>query len=219
MSTEAFPVDPQAYEDLIEDLLMARHFAEDERLLRMDGFLAKLAERRRRAATNLEETGRSGDPAAIRRVAELAERLRTRICDRAAITSDDPDLIASRLENGRSLVIFLGDRVDPEITNQALLRTDEGLLPARLGRNEIRSRDQPARFLLRGSDHPMLEDIAGNTDLFSPPPVYGFNRVTPIDSPTVRVLAAEGCYDGAKAFRTQCSCKTQTTAQCCPRVA
>ncbi len=41
MSTEAFPVDPQAYEDLIEDLLMARHFAEDERLLRMDGFLAK----------------------------------------------------------------------------------------------------------------------------------------------------------------------------------
>ena len=85
---------------------MARHFAEDERLLRMDGFLAKLAERRRRAATNLEETGRSGDPAAFRRVAELAERLRTRICDRVAITSDDPDLIASRLENGRSLIML-----------------------------------------------------------------------------------------------------------------
>jgi hypothetical protein len=95
------------------------------------------------------------------------------------------------VDEGGALVIFLGDRVDPEMTNQALLKTDDGLLPARLGRNEIRARDDPARFLFTAADHPMLRDLTAvlDEDTFPSPLVYGFNRVTPVDTTSVRVLA------------------------------
>jgi Aerotolerance regulator N-terminal/von Willebrand factor type A domain len=103
------------------------------------------------------------------------------------------------VDAGNALVFFLGDRVDPDLTNQAFLKTEDGLLPGRLGSNEIRPRDDPIRMEFTATDHPILATIADPRQdaWFEPPLVNAYTRVTPIDSPTVRVLAT---YDDLKRF-------------------
>jgi len=127
-----FDYDHATYENLIEDLLLGRRFAEEERLTSASEFLETLIDKRNRAADFFERV--LEDPAAwdlgpnrlillrtlverFRGIASFAEELRDRICDREPEESDEPDVIATRLENGRALVILLpaasGAPLDP----------------------------------------------------------------------------------------------------------
>jgi len=120
-SSTVFDYDHATYEALIEDLLLGRKFAEEDRLSRASEFLETLADKRRRAADFFDEV--IADPAPwdlgpervgrlrevvdrFRRVADHADDLRDRICDRSVDPSDDADVLATLLENGRALVIL-----------------------------------------------------------------------------------------------------------------
>ncbi len=120
-SSTVFDYDHATYEALIEDLLLGREFAETDRLARTDEFLEKLSDKRGRAADFFDDVVADPGPwdlgprrvarlrdlvERFRHVAELGEELRGRICDRALEPTDEADVIATRLENGRSLVIL-----------------------------------------------------------------------------------------------------------------
>ncbi len=155
-SSSVFDYDHATYENLIEDLLLGRRFAEEDRLSRASEFLEALVDKRGRAAAffeNVLEDPTSWDlgPKRITRLRALVERfrciasyaedLRDRICDREPEESDEADVIATRLENGRSLVILVP--VASEATLEALRGEGYEVAPTPWGTGV--SLDEPRR--------------------------------------------------------------------------
>lgn len=99
------------------------------------------------------------------------------------------------VKNGGGLVVFLGDKVDPALTNRALWADGEGLLPGRLAdRPVVLDRERnPVEIDLKAPPHPLLADILGTEDdpvaTWRAPKVWTYYPVTPPeDDENVSVL-------------------------------
>lgn len=79
----------------------------------------------------------------------------------AALGEGDRRLLAEFVQNGGGAVIFLGDRVNPDLYNRDLLDARPSLLPARLnGTSDTKVSLDPATL-----DHPALQRFRGATDV------------------------------------------------------
>ncbi|MHC4471273.1 MAG: hypothetical protein ACYS99_09945, partial [Planctomycetota bacterium] len=88
---------------------------------------------------------------------------------------------------GGGLVMFLGNRVDPHLTNRVFVKSGEGLLPGVLDPEAVvlDKEASQVRVSLDAPAHPLLSKvISPQVDpkgLWEPPRIWGYYRVTPVE--------------------------------------
>lgn len=111
------------------------------------------------------------------------------------IREEKVDALEAFVKNGGGLVVFLGDKVDPALTNRVLWADGEGLLPGVLADRPVsldRERN-PVAIDLNAPPHPLFADILGTEEdpvaAWRAPKVWGYYPVTPPeDDENVSVL-------------------------------
>jgi len=87
------------------------------------------------------------------------------LCDVGLLTEREAALLESFVRGGGGLVIFPGDRTQPDSFNARLFRDGDGILPARIGeRVSASGENEVLTFDARGFAHPIVAAFRGNPD-------------------------------------------------------
>ena len=87
------------------------------------------------------------------------------LCDVGLLTEREASLLDSYVRGGGGLVIFPGDRTQPDSFNTRLFRDGAGILPARIGEQiSAPGGENVLTFDARGFAHPVVAAFRGNPD-------------------------------------------------------
>ncbi len=87
------------------------------------------------------------------------------LCDVGLLTEREAALLEGYVRGGGGLVVFPGDRTQPDSFNTRLFRDGAGILPARIGeRVAVSGGENVLTFDARGFAHPVVAAFRGNPD-------------------------------------------------------
>lgn len=116
------------------------------------------------------------------------------LCDVGMLTEREAALLASYVRGGGGLVMFPGDRTQPDSFNSRLFQDGKGILPARIGERITAVGDANVlTFDARGFAHPLVSAFRGNPDAGLESTItVSFLKLEPAESASTALWFSDG---------------------------
>jgi hypothetical protein len=117
------------------------------------------------------------------------------VCNVGQFTGSEARVLSTYVKNGGGLILFLGDRVQPDRYNRELGESGVKLLPATIGDlvSEAQYHFDPLDYR-----HPLVAAFKGSEQAgLLTTPIYKYFKVTPLEKSTAKVALAFGEGDAA----------------------